>query len=114
MQEAREQAQALVAKAAAEAEALLARATAQSNAESSQEKGLETQGNAESSEGQAAALVVYSDGEEETLPEEARTSAVKRRLSFDGLSNSGSKQKSLRSFWGSQKTEPLALPSLFL
>ena len=55
--------------------------------QSSQEKGLETQGNAESSEGTdfaGAALVVYSDGEEETLPEEARTSAVKRRLSFDG------------------------------
>eukprot|EP00439_Symbiodinium_sp_Y106_P044832 s6035_g5.t1 len=103
LQEAKEQAEALVAKAAAEAAALLARAKAQSNAANSEEKGLETQGNAESSEARTLpeALVVYSDGEEETLPEQARTPAVKRRLSFDSASSSGSKQKSLRSFWGS-------------
>ena len=35
------------------------------------------------------------------LNRQAGTPAVKRRLSFDGLSSSGSKQKSLRSFWGS-------------
>ena len=109
LQEAKEQAEALVAKAAAEAEALLARAKAQSKAENSQEEALETEGNAESSQARTlpeqpdgrGALVVYSDAEEETLPEEARTPAVKRRLSFDSVSSSGSKQKSLRSFWGS-------------
>lgn len=99
MQDAKEKAEALVAAAAAEAEALLARASTQGNSESSQVNSASLPEETPEGQAQAGALVVLEDSDKEQEPP---TPAVKRRLSFDSVSSSGSKQKSLRSFWGSE------------
>ena len=101
MQDAKEKAEALVAAAAAEAEALLARASTQGNSESSQVNSASLPEETPEGQAPAGALVALDDSDKEQEPP---TPAVKRRLSFDSVSSSGSgsKQKSLRSFWGSE------------